>query len=194
MEVLDGRPAGEAVDVIVRVVAAGGGHPDGRLLRLAADGTGPLQDHVAALVMASAQRALDAGQDLSALPWLRLQGGRVQGLDFLAYVRAIGRMKALPAFDGLSLETGENQLFGDAATDTVERYAAYRVGYHRGLDALRANGWRGSGYVRWADPTNRGFLGCLRGLGAMATEIGEHDEAERVQQFLLQLDPSREWA
>jgi hypothetical protein len=83
---------------------------------------------------------------------------------------------------------------GDAATDTVERYAAYRVGYHRGLDALRANGWRGSGYVRWADPTNRGFLGCLRGLGAMATEIGEHDEAERVQQFLLQLDPSREWA
>ena len=76
----------------------------------------------------------------------------------------------------------------------IESYAYARVGYHRGLDALRANGWRGSGYVRWADPTNRGFLGCLRGLGAMATEIGEHDEAERVQQFLLQLDPSREWA
>ena len=31
--------------------------------------------------------------------------------------------------------------------DEIERYAAYRVGYHRGLDALRANGWRGSGYV-----------------------------------------------
>jgi len=83
---------------------------------------------------------------------------------------------------------------GDAATDTVERYAAYRVGYHRGLDTLRANGWRGSGYVRWADETNRGFLGCLRGLGAMAAVIGEVDEAERVQQFLLQLDPSKEWA
>lgn len=37
---------------------------------------------------------------------------------------------------------------GDLGRDTVERYAAYRVGYHRGLDRLRASGWRGSGYVR----------------------------------------------
>jgi len=34
---------------------------------------------------------------------------------------------------------------GDVARDTVESYMAYRVGYHRGLDALRANGWKGSG-------------------------------------------------
>lgn len=78
---------------------------------------------------------------------------------------------------------------GDTATDPVERYAAYRVGYHRGLDTLRASGWRGSGYVRWADESNRGFLGCLRGLQAMATEIGEADEVERIGLFLLQLDP-----
>ena len=79
---------------------------------------------------------------------------------------------------------------GDVATDTIEKYAAYRVGYHRGLDTLRANGWRGSGYVRWADETNRPFLGCLRGLGAMAAAIGEYDEAERIALFLGQLDPS----
>lgn len=79
---------------------------------------------------------------------------------------------------------------GDVATDTIERYAAYRVGYHRGLDALRANGWRGSGYVRWADETNRGLLGCMRGLGAMAAVIGENDEAERLALFLAQLDSS----
>jgi Protein of unknown function (DUF3151) len=79
---------------------------------------------------------------------------------------------------------------GDAAADTIERYAAYRVGYHRGLDALRANGWRGSGYVRWAEPTNVGFLRCLLGLQQMAAAIGEHDEAARCEQFLLQLDPT----
>ena len=79
---------------------------------------------------------------------------------------------------------------GDAGRDTIERYAAYRVGYHRGLDALRANGWRGSGYVRWSEPTNVGFLRCLRGLQAMAAEIGETDEAERCEQFLQQLDPA----
>ena len=79
---------------------------------------------------------------------------------------------------------------GDLGRDTIERYSAYRVGYHRGLDTLRANGWRGSGYVRWSEPTNRGFLRCLRGLGEMAAEIGEVDEAERCRTFLLQLDPS----
>jgi hypothetical protein len=78
---------------------------------------------------------------------------------------------------------------GDLGRDDIERYAYYRVGYHRGLDALRANGWRGSGYVRWSEPTNRGFLRALAGLGAMAAAIGEADEAERVATFLVQLDP-----
>lgn len=79
---------------------------------------------------------------------------------------------------------------GEQGRDPVERYAAFRVGYHRGLDALRANGWRGSGYVRWAHESNRGFLRALRGLGRSAAEIGETDEAERIALFLAQLDPS----
>lgn len=79
---------------------------------------------------------------------------------------------------------------GDLGRDEVERYACYRIGYHRGLDALRANGWRGSGYVRWADESNRGFLRALRGLASMAAAIGETDEAERCSLFLAQLDPS----
>jgi hypothetical protein len=79
---------------------------------------------------------------------------------------------------------------GDLGRNPIERYAAYRVGYHRGLDALRANGWRGSGYVRWSEPTNRGFLRALRGLGQMAALIGEVDEAERIALFMAQLDPT----
>src|SRR4051812_23378184 len=66
---------------------------------------------------------------------------------------------------------------GEQATDPVEAYAYFRVGYHRGLDALRAAGWRGSGYVRWRHPSNRGFLRALDGLRAMAERIGETDEA-----------------
>ena len=79
---------------------------------------------------------------------------------------------------------------GALGRDPVERYAAYRVGYHRGLDRLRANGWRGSGYVRWSHETNRGFLRSLAGLQRTAAEIGEADEAERCALFLRQLDPS----
>ena len=79
---------------------------------------------------------------------------------------------------------------GDVARDSIESYMAYRVGYHRGLDALRANGWKGSGYVRWSAKSNHGFLNCLDGLARTASVIGETDEANRCSQFLLQCDPN----
>jgi hypothetical protein len=79
---------------------------------------------------------------------------------------------------------------GELGRDDVERYACFRVGYHRGLDTRRANGWRGSGYVRWRHETNRGFLRALQGLQRQAAAIGETDEADRCAQFLTQLDPS----
>ena len=81
---------------------------------------------------------------------------------------------------------------GRLGRDPIERYAAFRVGYHRGLDRLRASGWRGSGYVRWRHESNRGFLRALDGLRASAAEIAERDEEERCALFLAQLDP--EWA
>ena len=80
-------------------------------------------------------------------------------------------------------------LLGDRTPDGVDAYAAYRVGYHRGLDLLRGNGWKGSGYVRWRNPSNRGFLRCLAGLARQAAVIGEVDEAERCELFLRQCDP-----
>lgn len=78
---------------------------------------------------------------------------------------------------------------GDLARDDVEAYAAYRVGYHRGLDRLRQNGWRGSGYVRSRHAENQGFLRSLAGLQRAAGAIGERDEEQRCALFLAQLDP-----
>ncbi|MGH9099518.1 MAG: DUF3151 family protein, partial [Acidimicrobiales bacterium] len=77
----------------------------------------------------------------------------------------------------------------EVATVAADRYAFARVGYHRGLDALRAAGWRGSGAVRWGHEENRGFLASLDALRAAAASIGEVDEAERCRLFLHQLDP-----
>ena len=79
---------------------------------------------------------------------------------------------------------------GEHARDDVESYACFRVAYHRGLDRLRASGWRGSGYVRWAHETNRGFLRGLVGLGQAAARIHESSEADRCAAFVRQLDPS----
>jgi hypothetical protein len=91
--------------------------PQGAPLVLAADGTGSFRDDVASLVIASAQRAVDEGADLSGLGWLTVEGRRVRAVDFGGYVRAIGRMKAPPAFDALDLTTPENQLFGTETDD-----------------------------------------------------------------------------
>src|SRR5579871_6098406 len=79
--------------------------------------------------------------------------------------------------------------FAAAAGDPVASYAYARVGYHRGLDAARGAGWRGSGYVRWRHEPNRGFLRALQALQRAAGAIGEEDEAARCLTFLHQLDP-----
>lgn len=72
----------------------------------------------------------------------------------------------------------------------VESYAFARVGYHRGLDALRRNGWKGFGPVPWSHEPNRGFLRCLAALQRAAAAINETDEAERCATFLADCDPA----
>ena len=72
----------------------------------------------------------------------------------------------------------------------VEAYAYARVGYHRGLDALRRSGWRGQGPVPWAHEPHRGFLRALAALGRAAGAIGEDEERDRCRQFLLDCDPA----
>lgn len=88
--------------------------PGGVALTLDPGGNGPFRQFVAAQVVASAQRALAAGADLSAVPWLTVTNGSVVALDFPGYVRAITRMKVTPAFDALGLTSPENDLFGSA--------------------------------------------------------------------------------
>jgi len=79
----------------------------------------------------------------------------------------------------------------EVGRDPIERYAYARVGYHRGLDALRGAGWGGRGYVRWSEPANRPFLLCLGRLRRAAEAIGEDAEVARITEFLGDLDP--EW-
>ncbi|KWW97779.1 DUF3151 domain-containing protein [Carbonactinospora thermoautotrophica] len=66
----------------------------------------------------------------------------------------------------------------------IESYAFARTGYHRGLDQLRRNGWKGHGPIPWEHEPNRGFLRALHALGRAAAAIGETAEAERCRQFL----------
>jgi hypothetical protein len=72
----------------------------------------------------------------------------------------------------------------DGALDDVTAYAYARVGYHRSLDLLRRNGWKGHGPVPWEHEPNRGFLRALAALARAAERIGEGPEARRCEEFL----------
>jgi hypothetical protein len=76
------------------------------------------------------------------------------------------------------------------AGEIVAAYAYARTGYHRGLDQLRRNGWKGFGPVPWDHRPNQGFLRALAALGKSAQRIGETDEYERCRTFLRETDPA----
>ena len=77
----------------------------------------------------------------------------------------------------------------DADTDDVTAYAFARVGYHRSLDSLRRNGWKGHGPVPWEHVPNRGFLRALAALTTAADRIGEDAERQRCDDFLRDSSP-----
>ena len=76
----------------------------------------------------------------------------------------------------------ENTL--EDGSDDVVAYAFARVGYHRSLDLLRRNGWKGHGPVPWSHEPNRGFLRALDALREAAGRIGETAEEQRCAEFL----------
>jgi hypothetical protein len=75
------------------------------------------------------------------------------------------------------------------ASQPVAAYAYARTGYHRGLDQLRRNGWKGFGPVPYSHESNRGFLRAVAALTKAATAIGEGDEQARCLDLLADCDP-----
>lgn len=76
-----------------------------------------------------------------------------------------------------------------ADEQAVTAYAYARTGYHRGLDQLRRNGWKGFGPVPYSHEPNRGFLRCVAALARAADTIGESEEHLRCLDLLDDCDP-----
>jgi hypothetical protein len=94
---------------------------------------------------------------------------------------------AHPAASVAWAELAEDALADDKA---ITAYAYARTGYHRGLDQLRRNGWKGFGPVPYAHEPNRGFLRCVAALAKAADTIGETPEYERCRDLLDDCDPA----
>ncbi|MDO4230199.1 MAG: subtype B tannase [Capnocytophaga sp.] len=90
---------------------------EGETLTLDNQGNGNFKELIKKYIIASAQKELLKGSDMSKYSFLTIENDEVKDIDFENYVRYMERMKMPPAFDGLDLSNGENQLFGDAQTD-----------------------------------------------------------------------------
>lgn len=100
---------------------------DGTLLRLENNGEGTFKGAVKSLLIESAQKELDTHYYANRGAWaivensqvenqdfITIENGMVKQFDFDGYVRAITRMKPVPAFDDLDLNSPENEEFGDS--------------------------------------------------------------------------------
>ncbi|MBZ8176839.1 DUF3151 family protein [Corynebacterium poyangense] len=73
--------------------------------------------------------------------------------------------------------------------EKLQAYAFARTGYHRGLDRLRGNGWKGWGPVPFSHRPNQGVLRAIAALALAARAIGEDAEYDRCRQMLSDADP-----
>ena len=71
----------------------------------------------------------------------------------------------------------------------LEGYAFARTSYHRSLDMLRRNGWKGHGPVPWSHVPNRGFLRSLAALATASERFDDATEATRCREFLHESSP-----
>lgn len=85
---------------------------EGNPLELDEEGNGSFKEYIKTFVLASAQKELDKGGDLSELDWLTVKEKKAVSLDFKKYVDFRTRMKETPAFDSVEMGTPENELFG----------------------------------------------------------------------------------
>jgi hypothetical protein len=107
------------------------------------------------------------------------------GPERLAALKDVARRR--PAFVDAWARLAETAL---ALGQDVEGYAYARTAYHRSLDRLRANGWRGTGLVPWAHEPNRPVLRALHALMAASERLGDAPEEARLRAFLLDSDPT----
>lgn len=107
-------------------------------LSLDAEGNGNFKDLVKSYIVASAQKALNAGIDLSRNSALEMKDGNVLSVDFDVYMIYLERMKTPPAFDALDNKSFENNLFGTSSVEN-SHFTAYSQSHSKAPNAAMAD-------------------------------------------------------
>ena len=76
------------------------------------NGNGTFKNYIKQKYIDAAQKALDGGEDLSGVTWVKIKRGKVIDVDLKKYAAVATRQKAAPAFDKIDLSSAENDEFG----------------------------------------------------------------------------------
>lgn len=120
--------------------------------------------------------------DMLAPDPIRLPEDPATGCDLLADATAVEH----PDSPAVWAARAEREL---ADGDTIVAYAYARTGYHRSLDRLRANGWKGWGPVPASHAANVPVLKAIAMLALASKAIGDDAEYDRCRQMLSDADP-----
>ena len=124
--------------------------------------------------------------DMLAPPPVRLPQDPAQGADATLTATALTHPDS-PLVWAVRAEAALESVTTDE--EKLQAYAFARTGYHRSLDRLRANGWKGWGPVPYSHEPNRGVLRAIAALALAAKLIGETNEYDRCRQMLSDADP-----
>lgn len=111
---------------------------NGKKLKLEANGEGSFKELVKSYIVASAQKALDLGVDLSKHNFLKIENKKVLSVEFDAYMIYLERMKTPPAFDALDNKSFENNLFGTNSVDN-RHFTKYAFQNAKGINPQMAD-------------------------------------------------------
>ncbi|AKP68425.1 hypothetical protein ABM34_06955 [Companilactobacillus ginsenosidimutans] len=92
---------------------------DGNVYKMNSNGSGSFNNLIKDTIKNSAQTAIDKGKNITEkkYPFLTIKNKKVTDVNLTKYNKAVGRMKAAPAFDGVDLSNAENQEMGTATVN-----------------------------------------------------------------------------
>ena len=148
---------------------------NGKALTLDENGRGSFADYIKSIYMASAQKALDNGTDLSSKTWLTINDGKVTDMDLAGYAVDVTRLKAAPAFDALDMSSAETEEFGTATVDK-QHFTVYGKEYGKDHSTIAGSALADKDIVKTMNPLN--YIGKSGVKTAHYWRI-RHGEADR---------------